>query len=249
VQPNKTLPEVNETINGNDIIENNQSNSKSTEEDKKNEKEKKSFKKNFKRILIINLSNEIPLKKKFEFFVITIQMIIFLIQSFLFINGLLSTEEYITKRFDEKNKIGFLYILTNELNKYWFISLFFIISFKIYKILFNGIEFIKEKEIDNENTFEIIVFKKKLIIIFFQMLISACHIFFTIFIYVFGNIYPNNKNFLLISECISILFIFLIFFILILISSLIMSIPFISKYLNSYEKAFNEIVNNLLKVL
>ncbi len=245
-----SIPFSDETTNGNDVIENNQSNSKkNTEEDKKNEKEKRSFKRNFKRILIKNLSNEIPLKKKFEFFVVTIQMIIFLIQSFLFINGLLSTEEYITKRFDEKNKIGFLYILTNELNKYWFISLFFIISFKIYKILFNGIEFIKEKEIDNENTFEIIVFKKKLIIIFFQMLISTCHIFFTIFIYVFGNIYPNNKNFLLISECISILFIFLIFFILILISSLIMSIPFISKYLNSYEKAFNEIGNNLLKVL
>ena len=62
-------------------------------------------------------------------------MLIYLFQSFLFWNGLLNTEEYITKRFDEKNKIGFLYILSNEFNKYFFTSLIIWLSLKILKSL------------------------------------------------------------------------------------------------------------------
>lgn len=60
-------------------------------------------------------------------------MLIFLFQSFLFWNGILNTEEYIIKRFDEKNKIGFFYILANEFNKYFLTSLIIGLSMKILK--------------------------------------------------------------------------------------------------------------------
>ena len=76
------------------------------------------------------------------------QILLFLLQSFLFWNGLLNTEEYITKRFDEKNKIGFYYILTNEFNKY-FITSIIIITLKIASFFFNEIKLDKSEDLKN----------------------------------------------------------------------------------------------------
>ena len=56
---------------------------------------------------------------------------------------MLNTEEYIAKRFDEKNKIGILYILTNEFNKYFITSIIAFASLKILKYLYYEINFIK----------------------------------------------------------------------------------------------------------
>lgn len=160
-----------------------------------NNKEEK-FCLNFINILNKNFLDKIPLKKnlRFETIIILTQIIIFLLQSFLFWNGLLNTEEYITKRFDEKNKIGFLYILTNEFNKYIFTSIFVLISLKLIRLFFDGIKHNKSELIENKISIEKYIFLKKFNIISIEVIISILHIFFSIFLYIFGNIYPNNKH-------------------------------------------------------
>ena len=176
---------------------------------------------------------------------IIVQILIYLLQSFLFWNGLLNTEEYITKRFDEKNKIGFFYILTNEFNKSFFTSIFIIISLKLLKYFFDEIKVNESELLENKK----IIFKKKLKIIFIEIIISSLHIFFSVFLYIFGNIYPNNKNLLLISACLSIIFNIIIFIISILLSSFIMSLPFLCKCFYNYKNTLDEIAKYFLNLL
>ena len=215
----------------------------------KNNEEK--FCTNFINILNKNFLDKIPLEKnlRFETIIILAQIIIFLLQSFLFWNGLLNTEEYITKRFDEKNKIGFLYILTNEFNKYIFTSIFVLISIKLIRLFFDGIKHNKSELIENKISIEKYIFLKKFNIISIEVIISIFHIFFSIFLYIFGNIYPNNKNLLLISACISLIFNFVIKIFIIFISSLIMLVPVICKCLSIYKNFFEEIGNYLLNLI
>jgi hypothetical protein len=212
----------------------------------KNTNNKNIFCNQFKNILVNNILEKIPFEKRNlkESIFIIVQILIYLLQSFLFWNGLLNTEEYITKRFDEKNKIGFFYILTNEFNKYFFTSIFIIISLKLLKYFLDEIK-INEYEL-SENSIEKIIFKKKFKIVLIEIIISVLHIFFSIFLYIFGNIYPNNKNLLLISACISLLFNLFIFLISILLSSFIMSLPFLCKCFINYQNTLNEIAKYFL---
>ena len=161
---------------------------------------------------------------------------------------MLNTEEYITKRFDEKNKIGILYILTNEFNKYFITSIIAFASLKILKYLYYEINFIKPKDSENKrknNPF----CKTKCFIIFIEVIIFILHIFYMIFLYLFGNIYPNNKNLLLISTTISLTFIIIVDIFIIILSSFLKSIPLICNCMNDSEFIFKEIGDYLLKII
>ena len=173
-------------------------------------------------------------------------MIIFLLQSFLFWTGMLNTEEYITKRFDEKDKIGFLYILTNEFNKYFITSLIILVSFKILNYLYKDSE---NNNSEDSNNDENKIFKTKCIKIFIEVVIFILHMFYMIFLYIFGNVYPNNKNLLLISVLISLLFNIIIEAFILLFASFLMSIPFICAYLNKTENFFKEFGDYILKLM
>ena len=181
-------------------------------------------------------------------FIILIQLILFLLHSFLFWTGLLNTEEYITKRFDEKNKIGFLYILTNEFNKYFFTSLIIFITLKILKYLYNEINDIKSERLDNEEN-KNRIFKNKCIIIVIELIMLILHLFYMIFLYIFGNVYPNNKNLLIISALISIFFNIFIDLFIIVFASFLMSVPFLCDCLNIAENLFKEIGDYFLKLI
>ena len=181
-------------------------------------------------------------------FIILIQLILFLLHSFLFWTGLLNTEEYITKRFDEKNKIGFLYILTNEFNKYFFTSLIVFITLKILKYLYNEINDIKSERLDNEEN-KNRIFKNKCIIIVIELIMLILHLFYMIFLYIFGNVYPNNKNLLIISALISIFFNIFIDLFIIVFASFLMSVPFLCDCLNTAENLFKEIGDYFLKLI
>ena len=213
------------------------------------EENKNKFCKNFKIILFKNIIRKIPFERKliFESSMLLGQILLFLLQSFLFWNGLLNTEEYITKRFDEKNKIGFYYILTNEFNKYFITSIIIIITLKIAAFFFNEIKLDKPEDLKNISN-EKYIFRKKFKIILIEVIISVLNIFFLIFLYVFGNIYPNNKNLLLISASISIMFNLFILIITVLLSSLIMSLPYLCNCLNLFHNLINEIGNYVLEI-
>ena len=161
---------------------------------------------------------------------------------------MLNTEEYITKRFDEKNKIGFLYILSNEFNKYFITSLIIFVSLKILQYLIDETKLMKHTDSNNEDNKKLI-FKSKCIIIFIEAVMFILHIFFMIFLDVFGNIYPNNKNLLLISVFISILFNIIVDAFIIVFASFLMSIPFMCNCLNITEGFFKETGDYLLKLL
>ena len=204
----------------------------------------------FKNNVIENFYEIFPFKNNFNkiSLLILIKIIIFLFQSFLFWTGLLNTEEYITKRFDEKNKIGILYILTNEFNKYFITSIIAFASLKILKYLYYEINFIKPKDSENKrknNPF----CKTKCFIIFIEVIIVLLHTFYMIFLYIFGNIYPNNKNLLLISTTISLTFIIIVDIFIIILSSFLKSIPFICNCMNDSEFIFKEIGDYLLKII
>ncbi len=175
------------------------------------------------------------------------QILLFLLHSFLFWIGLLNTEEYITKRFDEKNKIGFYYILTNEFNKYFITSIIIIITLKIASFFFNEIKLDKSEDLKNISMYKLI-FRKKFKIILIEVIISVLNIFFLIFLYVFGNVYPNNKNLLLISASISIMFNLTLLIITVLLSSLIMSLPYLCNCLNLFHNLINEIGKYVLEI-
>ena len=205
---------------------------------------------NFKNNLYKNLYEVIPYENiknfnKKSLFII-IQMIIFLLQSFLFWTGMLNTEEYITKRFDEKDKIGFLYILTNEFNKYFITSLIILVSFKLLNYLYKDS---KDNNTEDSNNGENKIFKTKCIKIFLEIIILILHIFYMIFLYVFGNIYPNNKILLLISVLISIFFNIIIEAFILVFASFLMSIPFLCSYLNKTENFFKEFGGYVLKLI
>ena len=123
-------------------------------------------------ITFMNISN-------YRSLIIYIQIIIFLIESFLFWNGILNTEEYITKRFDENRKIDFKYILMNEMNKSLFTSLILAISFKILRIFYH----IKEdlNKIKKESSFEKFKSKTKIKIILIQVVLFLLSFFFFYF--------------------------------------------------------------------
>ena len=206
----------------------------------------------FKKNLYNNFNEILPYKGKNNFdkisLLIMIQMVIFLLQSFLFWTGLLNTEEYLTKRFDEKNKIGFLYILTNEFNKYFITSLIIFVSFKILKYLYNETNYIKSEKSKNEEN-KNLIFKNKCIKIFIEVIIFIFHMFYMIFLYIFGNIYPNNKNLLLISALISLFFNIIIDVFIFFFASFLMTIPFICRSLNITEIFFKEIGEYLMKLI
>ena len=218
---------------------------------KNSKKDKDNYFINLIKIIKKNISEKLSIEKALcsQTIIIIIQIIIFLLQSFLFWNGLLNTEEYITKRFDEKNKIGFIYILANEFNKYFFTSLFVLISLKLLKIFFEEIKDIKVEIIENKTYFDNYIFKKKCKIFLTEIFLSIVHIFFMIFLCIFGNIYPNNKNLLLISSCISIIFNFIIFLAILLISSLIMSFSFFCKNDDNNSNIFNDIGKYILNII
>ena len=204
----------------------------------------------FKNNLCKNFYEVMPFKninifEKKSIFII-IQVIIFLLQSFLFWTGMLNTEEYITKRFDEKNEIGFLYILTNEFNKYFITSLIILVSFKILNYLYKDSE---NNNSEDSNNDENKIFKTKCIKIFIEVVIFILHMFYMIFLYIFGNVYPNNKNLLLISVLISLLFNIIIEAFILLFASFLMSIPFICAYLNKTENFFKEFGDYILKLM
>ena len=204
----------------------------------------------FKNNLQKNFNEVVSFKNNFDkkSLLILGQVALFLLQSFLFWTGLLNTEEYITKRFDEKNKIGFLYILTNEFNKYFFTSIIVYVSLKIIKYLYNEINITNIKEPENAD-YKDLIRKKKCIIIFIEVVIYILHIFFMLFLYVFGNIYPNNKILLLISAVISIIFNIIVDIFIFLLASFLMSLPFICNCLNFTENIFKEIGDYLLKII
>ena len=216
----------------------------------KNEENSNKFYIIFGKMIRKNLFEKFSFEKKllYEYIIISSQMLIFLFQSFLFWNGILNTEEYITKRFDEKNKIGFLYILANEFNKYFLTSLIIGLSLKILKFFFEGIKSIKSEDLKNISL-EKIIFRKKCRIIFIEVIISVLHIFFVIFLYLFGNIYPNNKYFLIISCIISIMINSFLFIFCILFASLIMTFPLVCKCLSNYSNCINDIGEYLLNFI
>ena len=203
----------------------------------------------FRNILYNNLFEKFSFVKNlfYEYIILSSQILLFLLQSFLFWTGLLNTEEYITKRFDEKNTIGFIYILTNEFNKYFWTSILIVISFKTLKFFFNGIKSIKPDDLKN-TLIENFMLRQKIKIIFIEIIISILHIFFGIFLYIFGNIYPNNKNLLLISALISILINLIIIFICLILGSFVMSLPFLFKCFNCISDITDEIGNFILNL-
>jgi len=216
----------------------------------KNEKNKNKFHIIFKEMIYKNLFEKFSFEKQllYEYIIIISQTFIFLFQSFLFWNGLLNTEEYITKRFDEKNKIGFLYILANEFNKYFLTSLIIGLCLKILRIFFDAIKSIKLEELESISLKKI-MFRRKCRIIFIEIIISLLHIFFLIFLYIFGNIYPNNKYFLIISCIISIMINMLFFAFCLLFASLIMTFPLAYECLRNYSNCINDIGEYLLKLI
>ncbi len=186
-------------------------------------------------------------KSNYRSLIIYIQIIIFLIESFLFWNGLLNTEEYITKRFDENRKIDFKYILMNEMNKSLFTSLILAISFKILRIFYD----IKEdlKEIKEESLFEKFKLKTKIKIILIQVVLFLLSFFFFIFLYIFGNIYPNNKSLLLYSAIISFLLNIIFLALILLLSSFLI---YLSSNCNCHycgNSVFEYIGNLLLDII
>ena len=208
-------------INGNDSLNENEEkkNEESKNKEEKNNKENED-KEKYQDILKKNIMKKIITfmnKSNYRSLIIYIQIIIFLIESFLFWNGLLNTEEYITKRFDENRKIDFKYILMNEMNKSLFTSLILAISFKILRIFYH----IKEdlNKIKKESSFEKFKSKTKIKIILIQVVLFLLSFFFFIFLYIFGNIYPNNKSLLLYSAIISFLLNIIFLALILLLSS------------------------------
>ena len=238
-------------FNGSDII-NEKKEKKNEESQNKEEKNKKENedKQKYEDILKNNIMKKIiPFinKSNYQPLIIYIQIIIFLLESFLFWNGILNTEEYITKRFDENSKIDFKYILMNEINKSFFTSLILVISFKILRIFYD----IKEglKEIKEEILFEKFKLKTKIKIILIQVVLFLLHLFFFIFLWVFGNVYPNNKKLLLYSIIISLLLNIIILALILLLSSFFI---YLSSNCNCYycgNSVFEYIGNLLLDMI
>ena len=134
--------------------------------------------------------------------------------------------------------------MTNEFNKYFITSLIIHISLIILNYLYKGIKVIKADNGRKEkNT------KHKYIIIFIDVLIFILHIFYMIFLYIFGNIYPNNKTLLLISASISIIFNVIIIIFIIIFASFLMSLACICNGLNKTESVLNEIGEYFLKLI
>ena len=224
-------------------------NEESQNKEEKNKKENED-KQKYEDILKNNIMKKIiPFtnKSNYQPLIIYIQIIIFLLESFLFWNGILNTEEYITKRFDENSKIDFKYILMNEINKSFFTSLILVISFKILRIFYD----IKEglKEIKEEILFEKFKLKTKIKIILIQVVLFLLHLFFFIFLWVFGNVYPNNKKLLLYSIIISLLLNIIFLALILLLSSFFI---YLSSNCNCYycgNSVFEYIGNLLLDMI
>ena len=70
----------------------------------------------------------------FQPFSLRLIMFIFCVHTFLFINALFFTEEYISKRYDTKDKLDFFYILQNEINKSLLGSIITLIIQKIFSL-------------------------------------------------------------------------------------------------------------------
>ncbi len=238
-------------INGNDSLNENEEkkNEESKNKEEKNNKENED-KEKYQDILKKNIMEKIITfmnKSNYRSLIIYIQIIIFLIESFLFWNGLLNTEEYITKRFDENRKIDFKYILMNEMNKSLFTSLILAISFKILRIFYH----IKEdlNKIKKESSFEKFKSKTKIKIILIQVVLFLLSFFFFIFLYIFGNIYPNNKSLLLYSAIISFLLNIIFLALILLLSSFLI---YLSSNCNCHycgNSVFEYIGNLLLDII
>ena len=124
--------------------------------------------------------------------------LIFTLLSFLFLNALLFTEDYITNRYNSNDSLGIVYMLKNELSKSVYSSLIGMVIVKVISIISSSAENIREIIARrNEPSFEkdlkreISSIKLKYRILIIIMIIISWVYWY--FIYVFCFIYKNNQ--------------------------------------------------------
>ena len=125
-------------------------------------------------------------------------ILIFTLMSFLFLNALLFTEDYITNRYNSTDSLGIVYMLKNELSKSVYSSLIGMVIAKVVSMSTESAENIRElmqhrnePYFEEDLKYEISSMKLK-----YKLLISIMIIIswvYWYFIYIFCFVYKNNQ--------------------------------------------------------
>ena len=125
-------------------------------------------------------------------------MLIFTLLSFLFLNALLFTEDYITNRYNSNDSLGIVYMLKNELSKSVYSSLIGMVIAKVVAIVSSSADNIRElmshkndPYFEEDLKYEISSMKLKYRILIIVMIIISWVYWY--FIYIFCFVYKNNQ--------------------------------------------------------
>ena len=161
-------------------------------------------------------------KGQYMFLFFNLTLINLALNTLFFLNALLLSDEYISKRNAYKNNKNLEYILTEEYDRIIYSLLITLLIIKLFKWIL--------KRLEN---------RKKSILIIIYCLILLFHIFFIYFLVIFGNINPRIQLELFISTLVFII----IYMVLNVLESLI--IAFAKRYCNTFYTTVKDFIDSL----